>query len=57
MNKEICKRYIADYNAIRTLYNDMLVDDLQNEILKNKLLMQIITTMKQEVEEQVVQND
>lgn len=47
----IFKNYIADFHAIDKLQADGIAEDEDAAILKNKLLVDIITTMESEVEE------
>lgn len=55
MNEEtwhkIFKKYIADFDAIDKLQADKIANDEDTAILKNKLLVDIIITMKNKVEE------
>ena len=55
MNEEvwhkIFKKYIADFNAIDKLQADKIIDDKETASLKNNLLVDVIITMKSEVEQ------
>lgn len=48
--RKIFKKYIADFDAIDKLQADKIADDEDAAILKNKLLVDIIITMKSEVQ-------
>lgn len=47
--KKIFKQYIGDFHAIDKLQSDNIIDEDDTAKLKNKLLVDIIVTMENEV--------